>query len=223
MWKVDQILALFAPFECLSCGHEGSLLCHSCGLTALPASPKRCYRCLQPTSTALCPACQTKTELDAVQVAVEYKGVAVQLVARLKFSRTQAAAPLIARVMARNLSPSPVDTVVVHIPTANRRVRERGYDQAQLIAREFARCRRLPCQTLLRRCGSTRQVGANREQRTVQLASAFYCPNPNRVRGKRIVVVDDVLTTGATVEAATRVLRQAGAAEVKAVLFAQKL
>ncbi len=224
MWKIDQILALCAPFECLGCGYEGNLLCHQCGIDAIPFPLHLCYRCLQPSSQeAICRRCLTKTNLDHVWVAASYKQIAVQLIARLKFARTQAAAPLIAQVMTSHFPPLPVETIVVHIPTANQRVRQRGYDQAQLIARELARYRRLPYQALLRRHGHTRQVGANRQERFAQLEAAFYCPKPSRVAGKRIILIDDVLTTGATIESAARVMKDAGAVEVSAGLFAQKL
>jgi ComF family protein len=156
-------------------------------------------------------------------VAASYESIAAQLVSRLKFARTQAAAHLIAQIMDARLPATSVETVVVHIPTATQRVRQRGYDQAQLIAREFARCRQLPCQALLRRRGHTRQVGANRQERQEQLRTAFYCPRPERLVGRRILLIDDVLTTGATIEAAAKVCVDAGAEQVVAVLFAQKL
>ena len=223
MWKVDQILQLFAPFECLGCHREGGLLCHQCGIEAIEVAPGCCYRCLRPTPSALCDDCRDRTRLCDVQVASSYTNLSVQLISRLKFARTQAAAQLIAKIMDNRLPPSAVDTIVVHVPTATQRVRQRGYDQAQLIAREFARYRRLPCQALLRRQGHSRQLGAGRQERRQQLEGAFYCPVPSKVSGRRILLIDDVLTTGATVEVAAKVLESAGAKEVSAALFAQKI
>jgi ComF family protein len=156
-------------------------------------------------------------------VASAYQGISTQLISRLKFSRTQAAASIIAKIIDSRLPSLSADTIVVHVPTANQRVRQRGYDQAQLIARELARYRGLPYQALLRRHGKTRQVGANRQERLVQLQKAYHCPYPARVERRKILLVDDVLTTGATIETASKVLKLHGASEVRAALFSQKV
>jgi ComF family protein len=112
-------------------------------------------------------------------------------------------------------------TVVVPVPTATDRRRRRGYDQATLIARALARRQDLAHVPCLRRLGRAHQVGAGRAQRLAQLAGAFVVVRPDRIRGKHVVLVDDVITTGATFEAAARALHQAGAARVSAVTFAR--
>lgn len=223
MWKVDQILQVFAPFDCLGCQVEGILVCKDCQNHAFVPAPGCCYKCLKPTKKTICAVCRPTTVLSSVWVATAYQGLAVKLIARLKFSRTQAAAHIIAQIMDQTLPSVAADYIVVHVPTANQRVRQRGYDQAQLIAREFARSRGLRYQALLMRRGNTRQLGANRKERLQQLATAYYSPHPNRIRDASILLVDDVLTTGATLETAARVLKAAGASTVRAITFAQKV
>jgi ComF family protein len=113
------------------------------------------------------------------------------------------------------------DTTVVHIPSAAERKRQRGYDHAEYIARKLARNSNLNFQKILGRHGNARQVGATREVRLKQLQGAFYVKNSN-INDKHILLVDDIVTTGGTLEAAAKVLRQAGAKQIDAVVFAQK-
>jgi ComF family protein len=112
------------------------------------------------------------------------------------------------------------DVFITYVPTANARVRERGYDQAALIARELSRQVGSPCVPLLARVGGQRQLGQGRAARKKQMEGAFRVLKPALLQNKHVLLVDDVLTTGATCEAAARVLRQAGAKRVSAAVFA---
>jgi ComF family protein len=111
------------------------------------------------------------------------------------------------------------DCVIVHVPTTAKRTRQRGYDQAKLIAGELSRITGLPRFDCLARSGKARQVGASRAERLKQLQAAFRLKKP--VAGKHIVLIDDVVTTGATLEAAAKVLHVNGASSVHAIVFAQ--
>lgn len=220
MSLLDHLTSLFAPHECLGCGQEGPLLCAACS-RRLRVIPDRCFRCRQPTPEAkTCDACRRTTKLYRVRAATTYGDVAKKLVWQLKFQGAQSVARLLAKNMATGFSVS--DTAIIaHIPTATSRVRSRGYDQAGLIARAFAREAGLPHLALLARVGQQHQVGAHRRQRLTQLAGAFRVTQPNLVRGRHIIIVDDVLTTGATLSAAAQVLEAAGAKRVEAAVFAQ--
>lgn len=223
MMVFEKLLGLLAPFTCLSCGEEGSLLCDWCRPDTLLPLPSRCYRCMTATTeSAVCATCRKQTRLRHVWVATEYEGAAKQLVSRLKFERASAAADVMAVQLDAVLPYLPPDTVVVHVPTATSRVRMRGYDQAQLVARALARRRGWRAMQLLARLGQTRQVGAVRETRRRQLQQAYLPRNHAAIRGAKLLLIDDVLTTGATIEAAARTLREAGAQQVDAALFAQK-
>jgi len=217
---LDTLLARLAPYECLGCSAEGALLCAACR-DDLPHIPSRCYRCHKLSDdNKTCVSCRHTTDLYAVYAVTPYRGVAKELLWRLKFKGAQAATAEIAALMLPKLPVEP-SMLFVPVPTATSRVRRRGYDQAVLLARSLAKRTCLPYCAALRREGQHEQVGSSRAQRLQQLQNAFYSPRPREMRGAHVVLVDDVVTTGATLEAAARIAKAAGAARISAVVFAQ--
>ncbi|HEY5668314.1 MAG TPA: phosphoribosyltransferase family protein [Candidatus Saccharimonadales bacterium] len=196
---LEQIISMITPYECLSCGNEGPLLCTACQ-KHLPC------------------AADAGAPKDAFAATV-YEGHAEQLVHALKFERAKAAADVIAQVMNERLPDCNID-LVAYVPTASTRVRMRGYDQAAVLARRLARMRRVPFAPLLARVGQQRQVGQRRAARLRQLQEAYRPLRVGLLQHKRVMLVDDVITTGATLHAAAEVLRQAGADAVLCAAFA---
>lgn len=146
--------------------------------------------------------------------------MAKQLLHGYKFERARSACIPIAQHLAAILPYMSRNTVVTCVPTDTRRMRARGYDHAGLVARELARELRLPYQRLVTRVTHTRQVGASRAMRLKQLQGAFLVVGSVP---QNVLVVDDVVTTGATLEAVAAVLRTAGARHVDAAVFTQKM
>lgn len=212
------MLGVIAPHECVGCLAEGALLCANCR-TGLAPVLSSCYRCQAITDDfRTCTHCRA-APLKAVAVVTTYTDIAKDLVWRLKFERARAAAGDIAQSM--HLPAHTAETLLVHIPTATNRVRQRGYDQARLIAHHLACRYALQTAPALARLGQQRQVGMKRQTRQQQLQQAFCVPRPASVAGKHIILIDDVLTTGATLEAAAAALKQAGARRVDAAVFAR--
>ncbi len=222
MALIDRLISTIAPHECVQCGREGSLLCAWCLPDACPALPSRCYRCQRLSSfSRVCEKCRTKTKLSHVWVRTEYEGVGKELVRLLKFERNQAAAERISLLMSEGLPYLSENTFIVHVPTTTVHVRQRGYDQAKLIASKLSVLLSRRHLALLARTGQTHQVGSRRIERVTQLEGAFHPLRKHLIKGAHIVLVDDVITTGATIEEAARTLRKAGAKRVDAVVFAR--
>lgn len=221
-----ELLAALAPPACLACRaplrDAAAELCRDCR-RALPWLPEpRCRRCGLPAPCgAVCPA--REAAFDCAWAPLAHAGPARRLVAALKFG---GALP-VARLMAAQIAAAaPAELLagaaLVPVPLHPARRRARGFDQAALIAAALgARSGRpvVPC--LRRRGASTRQLGAGRAARRAAagaLALAARGPVPERA-----LLVDDVHTTGATLDACARALRAAGAADVAAVSYVRTL
>lgn len=220
---LERLISIVAPHACLGCGAEGTLLCADCSRD-IPSLPERCYRCQGLSRDyRVCRGCRRASSLRSVWVRAQYGTLVKDLVYRFKFQRAQAGARPIAALMSEVLPYLPSNTVVAWIPTATTRQRQRGYDHAALLARCVATQNSLSYMPLLVRMGQSRQVGANRVQRQQQLTDAFRIVNSSRLQGAAVLLVDDIVTTGASLESAARTLKKAGAKSVDAVVFAQKL
>lgn len=146
-----------------------------------------------------------------------YEGAGRELVARLKYRNTRSVVPWLAEQMAALVGPSGID-VVSWAPTTTARRRQRGFDQGRLLALAVARRLRLPCRRTLRRRRGPPQTGRSRAER---LAGPVFVVARTPVP-PRVLLVDDVVTTGATLSAAAGQLRQAGADQVRAVVAARR-
>lgn len=224
MFSLDRVIGLIAPYQCLICGEDGRLLCDWCKVDALMPVPARCYRCqAQSPDSATCRKCRRHSQLSNVWPCTYHDELPKRLIYKLKFERAREASKVISDLIDARLPYLSEDILVTHVPTAASRRRQRGYDHAELIARCLAKQRKLEFATLLARLGHSRQVGSSRQLRQSQLKNAFRIRRPNLISKRKILLVDDVVTTGATLEAAARTLKQAGAAKVYAATFTQKL
>ncbi len=195
------------------------MLCPDCQPKVFDIVPSRCFLCKQMTDNyRVCRSCRKATPLDHVWVGTVYSGLAKGLVHSMKFAPDRTASTIIANWLDEVLSYIEAD-VVSFVPTAPTRVRQRGFDHAQIIAKQFAKRRAMPAERLLVRHGNSRQVGAERIARQKQIAGA-YTPK-KQLHGERVLIIDDITTTGATLAEAARTLKKNGAQSVSAIIFAQ--
>lgn len=220
---LETLISSIAPHECFVCSQQGSPLCEICALEQLEPLPPRCFRCLKRTPDfRVCTNCRRLAPLKSVWPASEYSKAMSDLIRAYKFGRVRALARPLAVLLDDSLPYFNRPPTVVHVPTVPARVRARGYDQSLLLARQLAKIRGWQQIELLRRVGVQRQVGANRQTRLDQLSGAFRAIRPVYIKGNHILLVDDVVTTGATLSAAAKTLKSAGAKSVSAVVLAHK-
>jgi len=144
-----------------------------------------------------------------------------EIIHALKFDFARTHAVWIAQEIASVLPPLPNATVITHVPAATSHIRQRGFDQSALIARELGHILGLPHIHLLARTGQQRQVGSSGKTRREQMKNAFRVVSPEVTHDALVLLIDDVLTTGSTIESAARALRDGGAKAVSAAVLAQ--
>lgn len=180
----------------------------------------RCFVCGRTSpGSRTCEVCASGTALAGVSVGTDYDGAAKELILQLKFHRLRAATETAAELLMRAAGQWPQVQLVTSVPVAAARHRERGYNQSELLAKAVARRTGLPYYPLLGRLTTTHQIGLDRRSRLEQVAGAFYAMRG--LQGQRVLLVDDVVTTGATLSACADVLHGAGAGSVWAAAVAR--
>lgn len=172
---------------------------------------------------ATCPACSVQPPpLDATHAAFDYAFPLDRLLPRLKFHRDFAAGRVLAQCMAEHFADLPRPQALVPVPLHRGRLRQRGFDQALELARPLARALDLPLQAgLLHRCRATHaQSRLDADARARNLRGAFRV-DARAALPAHVALVDDVMTTGATLHAAAKALRAAGVARIDAWVCAR--
>ncbi len=216
------LLNIFAPPRCPICGRDGRAVCSACLTAAIKPIYDRCFSCkARSRDCKTCDRCRRRLPLSHVWAVSDYGGDMARLIGCFKFGRLRELARPLSLTMAAKL-PYGVEFAVVPVPTATGRVRARGYDHARLLARSLSEATNLDFLPALRRLGQARQTGSGRARRSRQLQGAFWVAYPHLVKGRQILLVDDVLTTGSTLTSAARALKRAGAKSIAAAVLAQK-
>jgi ComF family protein len=198
---------------CFVCrGAARGTLCESCDADLPRLVEPLCPRCaLASPSGALCGRCLAQPpHYDATIAALAYAFPADALVHALKFRGELALAPLLGKLLLEKASARGVDCLVP-VPLSTQRLRERGYNQALEIARHLGAAR-LEIDACVRERDAPPQAGLDREARRRNVRGAFRCQRS--FAGERVALVDDVMTTGATLDALAKELKDAGAASV---------
>lgn len=220
----DRLLDLFFPPQCAGCGRIGSSFCPHCAQAVSPVVEPICARCGRPqtSATSRCALCRAGStdSLTLVRVATLYTDPLRSAIHTLKYAnQPELAAPLSRYLIAVGQRPPWTEILpqvdgVLAVPMHRERLAERGYNQSGLLAAHAADGLGLDyAEGLLSRSRHTRsQVGLSAQERQQNVADAFVADPA--AADKRLLLVDDVFTTGATLAACAAALRRAGATEV---------
>jgi len=220
-------LDMLFPPRCVGCGSFETFLCHRCEEGLPAATPPRCAVCWRPyRGSGPCPKCQQqRPAFTGLRSPYVFQDTVRELVHALKYDHQSAlalpAASLLSRYLMReNLTAD----ILMPVPLYPRRERARGYNQSALLARGLGRLVGLPVEerALTRERNTPSQAErASAGERRLNVEGAFRYRGAD-LRGRRVLLIDDVATTGATLDACARVLRLSGAASVWALTLARE-
>ncbi|MBO7191403.1 MAG: ComF family protein [Elusimicrobiaceae bacterium] len=234
----QQLLHFFFPRTCVACGCDlpwqtEAYLCAACASKLVRPGPLFCQRCgvNLPSGGAYCYACRgskaKKYACRLIRSAWIFNTSSRALVHGLKYAHADYLAPHMGLQMARNFSTYPelaAAQLVMAVPLFPSRKRNRGYNQSELLARWFSQYTGLPSEegVLLRQRDTVSQTRLGRKARLENMSGAFVCVHPEKIKRKTILLIDDVATTGATLEGCAAALKAAGAKQVLAYTYARE-
>ena len=226
---LQQLLELLYPPACIACAKVLAVrtaFCETCDLAVERLPTARCRTCAEPGTFPrhTCTRCHdAPPPFTRAWAAFAHEGPVARAIHRFKYEDHPELAPALAELLASEcrqfLARAP--PVLVALPLHDKRFRERGYDQAWLLVQALARAtgREALPDVLLRARETRRQVGLSEAERALNVAQAFRATAS--APGREFLLVDDVLTTGATVRAAAEALQAAGAARIEVLTLAR--
>lgn len=211
----DGLLGLLFPDRCAGCGRSGALLCQACRAGLRPYAHNG--------RGVLVSAAGQPVPLDEAAIAFVFEGALREAVHALKYDRRRRMGEPLGDLLAQHLRchPLPADGLIA-VPLHPRRLAERGFNQSDLLAQRLSLQCHIPfvASGLIRNRDTAHQVGLDAQERQANVSDAFtwqhHAPPPARV-----LLIDDVLTTGATLGACAQALRAAGSHEVRALVLAR--
>lgn len=223
-----KVLDFLFPKWCVGCGREGDFICSACGSSISRIVPPLCPKCGIPQPDGvLCSTCiGRQMAIDGIRSPFRFEGVIRQAVHQLKYQNLRAIAEPLAALLAEYFADNPVPmAVLVPVPLHPKRLRERGYNQSELLAKELSRLTNLSVVSdcLVREKQTPPQARtATLEERRNNVTGAFACLD-RRLQGRQVLLIDDVATSGATLDACAVALKAKGASSVWGLTLAREI
>jgi competence protein ComFC len=231
----NTLIELLYPSNCVECGHAqspGVLLCEQCKKGVYRITEPYCNVCSRPFEGRIsgifaCPNCEDRPPaFDCVVSKYHAKGVLRELIHRFKYGRQFYLRGVLAEYLVESMQDArilsqPADCIVP-VPLHPTRLRERGFNQAEALAEAAFKRGGIPILRCIQRKRYTQtQTRFDRSERMLNLRNSFAMRKNSDVRGKHLVLLDDILTTGSTLHECALVLREAGAESVRAITVAR--
>lgn len=220
------VLDLLFPIKCLICGRYGEWICSECIKGICLIQTDTCFSCGKISKhSQFCSRCSKQQALKGIVGSVSYESTAVkELVHNLKYGSIHRISELLGEYLVQRVIRSDMkfdDYVVVPVPSSKKRQNQRGYNQAELIARYLCKRLNLRGALALEKIAETKpQVSFGREQRIKNIVGSIICCDEEFVLGKKVLLIDDISTTGATLGECAKILKIAGASEVWGLVVA---
>ena len=223
------LLDILFPKFCASCKNEGDFLCSDCFNKIKVFSGYFCPVCgkrdFKPRKH---PACAGKTFLKTLIVTTFYNDFLIrEIIHAYKYNFIKPLAEPLSQLLIKSIEAPEngfSDFILIPIPLHPTRLKWRGFNQAELIAKKLSERYQITIETnaLIRAKNTTPQVEVGeREKRIENIKNAFFCPNSDLVKDQKIILVDDVSSTGATLEEAAKTLKNSGAKEIWGMVIAK--
>lgn len=217
---IEKLVSIISQNECLVCNRPGELVCQECWQNQFVMRQPACFMCnaLSPNGQT-CQLCRRKSCLNGVITNFRMSGYMKELIYQLKYYGHRETAIFLSQHISPNLANLKID-LVTYVPATGKSQRRRGYNQAQILAKEVAKSMNLPLQSTLLRLRHTDQIGLGRSQRFDSVKGNFLSRG-NQI-GKNILIIDDVITTGATLNECAKILKASGAKKIWGLAVAKK-
>ena len=247
------ILDILFPKFCLNCGEEGNYLCQDCFSLTDISERQYCPFCHPPRIVLdgkTCPSCRKTKKLNGLYSAVPYDNYIIKkLIHQFKYSYIKELAKPLADLIKIHLSnlnnlnlvrnsedknklekegisnraKSFSGFILIPVPLHKKRLKERGFNQSEEIAKELSKILEIPAlnDVLIKTKQTFNQVDLKKEERERNIKGAFFCQKRELIANRKILLVDDVFTTGSTMEESARILKEAGAAQVWGITVAR--
>lgn len=224
---INIILDFLLPSTCLSCNELGDYVCQECRREKIQTVDKqKCHICKKESfsDSLVHERCKSNTSLDGVIVCVFYNDFVEKIIAEIKYKLYFRTADFLTSYFVDSIKKYDLEIdCLVPIPLHRRKIWERGFNQAELFSQKVSKEINIPTRNLIVRKRNTKtQVGMNRKERMKNLKDVFDIKSEKGIgKYKNICLVDDVMTTGTTLEESAKVLKQGGVKKVYGLVFAR--